>query len=304
MSDRASPDLDWTCEAESEVRFSYSRPEQRWIDRTVIRAIERLSGQVELERLYRGWVESTDGSEDFYAAAVRLLRLRIDTDPAGWARVPREGPVLFVANHPFGVVDGVTIGHLAGTVRPDLRIMTHSLLCQAPEARERLFPVDFGRTPEAQRTTLATRRNSIAWLARGGAIAVFPGGSVSTALEPWRGPALEHPWHVFVGRLAAVPGVTVVPVYFHGANSRLFQLASHLHYALRIALIFRETSRLIGRTLRVSIGEPVRAADLPRGDGDRAALVRELRRRTLSLAGPGAPDPALEFRYPAHIDPD
>ena len=84
----------------------------------------------------------------------------IDTfiDDAAWARVPSEGPVLFVANHPFGVIDGLMMGRLATQVRPDTKIMTHSLLCQIPEAREFLLPVDFGGTPEAAQTSAMPRR--------------------------------------------------------------------------------------------------------------------------------------------------
>lgn len=282
------------------VRFSYSRPEQRWLNRTVIQAIERISGQPKLERLYRHWSRNPPAGENIFSAGVRLLGIRIETDDRLWQRVPRDGPVLFIANHPYGVIDGLILGHLATRARPDTRIMTHSLLCQPPEARDYLLPVDFGGTPEARQTSLLTRRRSIDWLQSGHAVAVFPAGSVATAQKPLSGPALDPPWHPFVARLARVPGLHIVPVCFHGQNSRLFQLASHTHYALRIALLFRETARLTGRTIRVSVGEPF-AADSLADAGSRETFMRELRVRTLSLAGPAGPDPLAEFRWPEHI---
>ena len=287
----------------SVIRFSYSRPEQRWLTRSLIRAIERMSGQPYLERLYHSWAANPPRGENIFTAAIRLLDIEVEALPDAWARVPRSGPVLFVANHPFGVIDGLLMGHLATSIRPDTKIMTHSLLCQVPEAREFLLPVDFGGTPTANQTSALTRRRSMEWLRQGHAVAVFPAGSVSTAQNPVRGHALDAAWHTFAAKLALLPDVTVVPVCFHGQNSRLFQLASHLHYALRIALLFRETRRRAGSRIGVSVGEPVTARELA-AMGSRDEVVAELRRRTLTLKGPAVPHPDLAFRWPAHINFD
>jgi putative hemolysin len=285
------------------VRFSYSRPEQPFLNRSIIRLIEHLSGQPRLERLYREWSATRHPDENIFSAGVRLLDIGIETDEAAWARVPREGPVLFIANHPFGVLDGLMMGHLATRVRPDTKIMTHSLLCQPPEARDYLLPVDFGGTREAQQTSLLTRRRTIDWLRTGHSVVVFPAGGVSTAQSPLFGPALDGAWHPFVTKLARTPGLTIVPVYFHGQNSRLFQLMSHTHYALRIALLFRETARRIGGRFKVSVGDPIRDTDL-RAVTDRTGLLQTLRRKTLALAGPDGPDPDHVFVWPRHVHPD
>jgi putative hemolysin len=285
------------------VRFSYSRPEQRWLNRTMIRTIERFSGQPYLERLYRDWAANPPPGENIFAAAIRCLEIEIDTAPEVWARLPKEGPVLFVANHPFGVIDGLLMGYLATAVRPDTKIMTHSLLCQVPEAREFLLPVDFGGTLQAAQTSARTRRRSMEWLRNGHALAVFPAGSVATAQNPLRGPALDAAWHPFAAKLAHLPEVTVVPVCFHGQNSRLFQIASHIHYALRIALLFRETRARAGTRIAVSAGTPITGAELE-AFGSREEVIAELRRRTLSLKGPLAPRPEEEFRWPAYISFD
>lgn len=284
----------------SSVRFSYSRPEQHWLNRSLIRIVERLSGQPHLERIYRDWAANPPKDENIFAAAIRLLDIEIDLEVRAQDQSLRDGPVLFVANHPFGVIDGLLMGHLATRMRPDTKIMTHSLLCQIPEAREFLLPVDFGGTPEAVQTSAMTRRRCVEWLRGGHAVAVFPAGSVSTAPSPLRGPAVDAAWHTFAAKLALLPGVSVVPVCFKGQNSRLFQIASHLHYALRVALLFRESRRREGSRISVVMGEIVRAGELA-PLGSREAVIMELRRRTLSLRGPDAPPPELEFRWPSHI---
>ncbi|MFN8829510.1 MAG: lysophospholipid acyltransferase family protein [Labrys sp. (in: a-proteobacteria)] len=282
------------------VRFSYSRPEHPFLTRSVIRAIEFISGQPRLARLYRRWAAEDKAGETLFAAGLRLLRIRLEIDEAAWSTIPREGPLLLIANHPFGVVDGLLMGYIATSLRRDVRIMTHSLLCQPPELQDYILPVDFGGTEAARQTTLDTRRRAVDWLRDGHALVVFPSGSVSTAQKPFSGPALESVWAPFVAKLATLPDVTTIPVYVHGRNSRLFQIASHLHYALRIALLFRETRRLTGRTVRATIGSPVDAATL-RTLPDRSSILADLRRRTLSMAGPSGPDPEETFVWPSHI---
>jgi putative hemolysin len=295
----ADVDVDIDLHQETPVRFSYSGPEHDWATRSFIRAVERISGQRDLERLYRGWVASPRPGETIFDAGVRLLQVGIHTAAGDWARLPRRGPVLVIANHPYGVVDGLVVGHLVNAVRPDMKIMTHALLCQPPEARDYLLPVDFGASAQARATSLQTRQRAQDWLRQGHTLVVFPSGSVATALRPFTGPALEPPWYPFVSKLARLADV-VVPVYIHGQNSRLFQVASHVRYPLRLSLLFRETMRLRRRTLKVSVGDPLSREQIATIDG-RAELLRALRVRTLSLKRDPAFDPLEEFHWPPHI---
>jgi len=272
--------------------FTYVRPEQGWGRRTLIGLVERLSGRSALERMYRAWVAGHDPGETILAAGLRLLRVEAEVAAADLARLPREGGLLVVANHPFGILDGLLVGHLVDSLRGDVKILTHSLLCQPPEARAVLLPVDFGAGPEARRVSAETRARAQAWLVAGHAVVVFPGGSVATSVRPWAGPAVDVAWHPFVARLAALPGVTTLPVFVHGQNSRLFQIVSHFSYPLRVALIFRETRARAGQRVRLSVGAPVR----PRGE--RAAVVQGLRRACYALGGQ---DGAAVFVWPRWI---
>lgn len=281
------------------VRFTYSHPGQSRFRRAVIRGVERISGQPRLRDMYMGWAENPDPAESVFAAAVRLLQLDIRLAGVPLADVPREGGLLLVANHPFGIVDGLTIGHLGMQLRGQARILTNSLLCQSPEIRPHLLPVDFSGTAEARRISGETRRRAAEALAAGEAVAIFPGGGVATANKPLRGRAVDAEWHPFVGRLATIPGVTTLPLHFSGQNSRLFQIASHLSYPLRVALIFHETRRQIGRQVGVTLGQPMSAADLrAMAKGD---VARHLRRITMTLAGPAGVDPDETYIWPRHV---
>jgi putative hemolysin len=267
------------------VRFSYSTSDQPLFQRAVIQAIEKIGGQRKLKKLYdKHQIELRSGA-DFFETAIRILKLDVQYDRAALAAVPREGPVVFIANHPYGVLDGITLTWLARRARPDVKVLANSVLCQAPEAVEHLLPVDFSPTREARETNVRSRLAAQQWLKEGHAIGIFPGGGVSTSEKPLRGPAVDLPWAPFTAKLIRMAKATVVPVYFVGQNSRLFQLASHLSLTLRLSLVFRETARRIGTVLRLRIGAPIPYSEIS-GVEDRNALVLELRRLTFALVRP------------------
>jgi putative hemolysin len=285
-----------------EVGFTYSHPGQSLFRRSLIRTVEMLTGQPKLRRLYVDWLicDKRPG-ETVFDAALRKLEIapRIRSGAANLDRVPDTGGLLLVANHPFGVVDGLTLGHLGMRLRGNVRIMTNSLLCRIPEIDPHLLPVDFSGTPEARRLTGETRRRAAALLAQGKVVAIFPAGGVATANNPLQGQAVDAAWHPFVARLATLPGVTTLPVHFAGQNSRLFQVASHTSYPLRVALIFHETRRRMQRPVDLAIGPAITANDLAHLPRD--GIAQLLRRATMDLASPALADPDEHYIWPAHI---
>jgi putative hemolysin len=282
-------------------RFTYSHAGQSRFRRGLILTVERLSGREKLQGLYADWARNgrMDG-ESVFDAALRLLRVEPEITAADHlARLPATGGLLIVANHPFGILDGLAIGQLGMSLRGNVRILTNSLLCQVPEIAPHLLPVDFSGTPEARRLTGVTRRRAVELLADGKVVAMFPAGGVATANAPVHGRACDAPWHPFLGRLATLPGVTTLPVHFDGQNSRLFQIASHMSYPMRVALIFHETRRRMGQALRFTLGRPVTAEELARLPRDEVQSA--LRRVTMDLATRPYPDPDEVFRWPSHV---
>ncbi|MFW5654270.1 MAG: 1-acyl-sn-glycerol-3-phosphate acyltransferase [Roseicyclus sp.] len=277
------------------MKFTYARGGRSWFRRKLISSVELASGSRHLERLYDDWVASGAQGNPF-EAAIRLLEFQIELAGTPLASIPKEGGVLLVANHPFGVADGLALGWLATQLRSDVRILTHASLCRVPEFEPYLLPVDFAETPDARRRTAAMRRKATDALEAGAAVVIFPGGSVATSNRPFSRPAAELPWHPFVARLALTDGASIVPVFFHGQNSFLFQMASHVSYALRVAMLFGETRRRIGGVISMTVGtsiEPRDLAALPRSD-----VARALRRICLVL---GDADPEETFFWPSHI---
>lgn len=288
------------------IEFTYSTPDQPLPMRGFIKAVEAIGGQRRLKALYDRFIEDYSETRDFFQAAVDLMELQIHSDETALDRVPRSGPVVFIANHPYGVLDGIVLTWLARRARPDVKVMANHVLCQAPDASDSLLPVDFSGTPQARQTNIDTRKTAMQALADGGAVGIFPAGGVGASLKPHRGPAVDTAWHPFAAKMIKMSGATVVPVYFGGQNSRLFQMASHLSLTLRLSLFFFETARRIGSEFEFAVGEPVTPEEI-RAFPDRQTLIRDLRMRTFSLAENlrkpknGYPEYDREFSFPKHM---
>ncbi|HWC63559.1 MAG TPA: lysophospholipid acyltransferase family protein [Rhizomicrobium sp.] len=268
-----------------EDAFSYAAPGDPLLKRIVIRLVERMTGQPRLKRLYREYQEAqkSRGPTDFWQEAVTRLKLTLVYDRRPLESWPRSGPLLVVCNHPFGVVDGLSICALVAGVRPDFRILINAVLTRAEEVRHHLLPVDFSGNEAATKTNLRSRAAARDHLAQGGCLIVFPAGGVSTTPSLWHRRAVDAAWGSFTARLVVQAKAAVAPVYFEGQNSRLFQIASHIHLTLRLSLLFKEAHDRIGSKVVMRPGAAIAYSGLAQFGGGRA-LMDHLRKVTYDLA--------------------
>jgi putative hemolysin len=162
----------------SEIDLSYASPCDSMATRLLIHVIEAVTGQLELKRLYNVYQTELRGTVDFWDAAMRLMQLSVDYDPKKLDALPRTGPLMIVANHPFGLIDGLLIGHLANRVRNDFKVLTNSRLYPPDtEIRNYILPIDFDPTPTARDTNLESRAVARSHIKSGGCIIVFPAGA-------------------------------------------------------------------------------------------------------------------------------
>lgn len=263
--------------------FSYADPTDPRLKKLFIRIVERMTGQPYLKWLYEENRANPVPGEDFWDAAVRKLELHVKYNTEALAHWPKTGPLVVVANHPFGVLDGLLICHLVAKVRKDFRVLTNAVLLRAEEVKEFLLPVDFAETEEALQTNLKTRAEAKKHLMAGGCLVVFPAGGVSTTPTIWHKRAIDAEWKNLTARLIAQAKAPVAPVYFAGQNSRLFQIASHISMTLRLSLIFKEVHDRIGSDVHIKIGE-VLPYDRLAGINDRQSVMDKLKEITYSLS--------------------
>jgi putative hemolysin len=262
--------------------FSYADPADPRLKRFFIRLIERITGQPHLKFLYEDNRANPVPGESFWSAAIRRLELKLVFNEAALLTWPKTGPLVIVANHPFGVLDGVIACEIVSRVREDFRVLTNAVLLRADEVKEFLLPVDFAETEEALKTNLRTRAEAKAHLLQGGCLVVFPAGGVSTTPTIWHKRAIDTEWKNFTARLISQAKAPVAPVYFAGQNSRLFQVASHISMTLRLSLLFKEVHDRIGGEIHLRLGDLVPYERLA-GINDRQSVMDLLKNITYSL---------------------
>jgi putative hemolysin len=242
-----------------------------------------------------------DRLRDLYCASstpedlLRNLRVRFEIAEEELAAVPRTGPLLFVSNHPFGLLDAVILAVALPQVRPDLRIVANSMLRDLPMLQGRCIFVDnFGRSESVASNSQAVR-DCIRWMRRGGALLTFPAGEVAH-LYFKDGVIADPPWNPTAARIAQIAGAAAVPVFFPGANSPAFHFAGAIHPALRTASLGREFLNKRGQTVKARIGRTITAETVRRFE-DPAEAAEYLRCRTYLLEPPSRPF-AGGFRLP------
>ncbi len=272
--------------------ISYAHSASTRAGRAVIRLMENSTGRLNLIRRAAGYEQEVATGRSFWSVMTERYGLTLDIAGGSLSNIPEDRPVILIANHPYGILDGLMMGHILAETRSDFRILAHQVFRRAEDLDKVILPVDFAATKEAMRTNLETRKKALSYLGQGGAIGIFPGGTGSTAAHPLGHP-MDPGWRGFTARMIAKSDAVVVPMYFDGHTSRLFQIASHLHATLRMGLLIKEFRKRVDTPVRVVLGEPIGRDVLDPLAKDTKALMDFLRKATYELS----PVPLKSFGY-------
>ena len=271
-----------------EISYAYSARSKP--GRAFIRLMENSTGRLGLIKRASGYEQDMAAGGCFFDVMARRYGLSLDVVGGGLNSIPATGPVIFLANHPYGILDGLMLGHIMSRTRPDFKIMAHSIFNRTPDLNQHLLPISFDATKEALALNLHTRKTALEYLGQGGAVGIFPGGTVSTGARPFSKP-MDPSWRSFTARMIAKSQAVVVPVYFDGHTSRMFQIASHLHSSLRMGLLIKEFRKRVDTPVRVVIGDSIGRNVLNPLSKDAKAMMDFLRKATYDLS----PDPGKIF---------
>ncbi|HHP7240448.1 MAG TPA: lysophospholipid acyltransferase family protein [Cyclobacteriaceae bacterium] len=241
--------------------LSYASPDDHWTKKALIGSIEYLTGKPRLQRMYKEVLSSEPFTHHIWETLLQKLGIKSEMNEARLQSIPSKGPVIFIANHPFGVVDGLMLGNIISMVRNDFKLIVNEVLCREPLLNPYLLPISFEDTKAALQTNIKTRKTAMSFLREGQSIGIFPAGGVSTASKFWK-PADDLEWKRFLVKLIKNTKATVIPIYFYGQNSKLFQLASQINMNIRYGLLLNEVRNKIGKSFKIEIGFPIRYKDL------------------------------------------
>ena len=263
--------------------ITYSNSAKSITGKYAIKILENLTGRMGLIRRAQGYQQCSSYKNSFFQAMVQQYGVSMEITSGSLQNIPKVGPIILVANHPFGILDGLMMGFILSEVRASFKIMAHQVFGKSTELSEHIIPISFDATSAAIDLNIASRKGAVTFLKSGGAIGIFPGGTVSTSLKPF-GKAMDPSWRKFTARLIAKSEAKVIPIYFKGSNSRVFQIASHLHYNLRMALLINEFGKRTNDKVSVVIGKAFDTKDLNKFKDNADDLMQFLRTETYKLS--------------------
>ncbi len=272
--------------------ISYAYSAETRSGRAVIRLMENTTGRLRLIRRADGYEHEVAQGRDFWAVMVDRYGLTLEVVGGALEMIPRAGPLILIANHPYGILDGLMMGHILRQTRGDFRILAHRVFRKAEDINRIILPISFDATKEAMQQNLETRKAALDYLGQGGAIGIFPGGTVSTGARLFSHP-MDPGWRGFTARMVAKSNATVVPLFFEGHTSRLFQIASHLHSTLRMGLLIKEFKKRVDTPVRVVVGQPIGRDILDPLAKDSRQMMDFLRKATYELS----PTPLKSYDY-------
>ena len=281
--------------------LTYADPSDPWLKRSLIRRMETWAGRETFVPLYERWKQDVvPGPGPVIAPMLDLMQMTLDVSGAWPPHLEQGVPLIVVANHPYGIADGIAALALAERLGRPCRVLINKDLMKIPEIQPYSLPVDFAETREAQAANLKMRGDALRLLKEGTTVVVFPAGGVATAPSAF-GRAVDLPWKTFTARMIQASRAQVLPMYFEGQCSPLFHIASRVSLTLRLSLMIRELRRLIGRTLRVRVGPLIPSSEMALFK-DRQALMSALYDRVNALSGlPAEETRALAAQLPAYL---
>ena len=219
---------------------------------------------------------------EFAAKLIEYLGITINLNEEALANIPKEGAVIFTANHPFGALDGMAALSVLGKVRPDLKIFTNLILSKIPNTKENFIAstttYGFGKFEAG---SISGYRAAEEHLSKGGALVLFPAGEVSTYNT--QGKVVEDKqWYILLARQIRKSKAPVIPVYFHGHNSKYFQFLSKISTKLSDLRVTHEMLDKKGEVIKMRVGSVINTQELEKQKDDRA-VAHYLRSRSYML---------------------
>ena len=271
---------------------SYAHSAQSRLGRTFIRCLENATGRSTLLSRSQNLRTNMHSVQNFWRSIMEGYGVTIDVIQGELGDIPVDHPFIVVANHPYGILDGLVMGSVLAQSGANFKIIANDIFNKAQEIKDKILPISFKNTREAISLNLRTRKNALTHLSHGGAIGIFPGGTVSTSSKLFSQP-VDPVWRSFTAKMIFKSNALVVPIFFDGNTSRIFQLASHLHPTVRAGLLLREFKLRLNKPVRIVIGKPIPRFRLDLFKNDSRKIMDFLRLETYKLS----PNKNQTFEY-------
>lgn len=219
---------------------------------------------------------------EFLTSLLESLEIQYEVNPEELKRIPKEGPFIIVANHPYGGIDGVILLKILQEVRPDFKVMANFLLRRIEPIKELIIPVDPFEGQSQIAASMAGIKSALNHLKEGKPLGIFPAGEVSTYYNTESPGVADKQWNDSIIKFMKKAGVPIIPVYFKGTNSRLFHILGLIHPMLRTAKLPSELLNKKNKVVKLRMGLPITPKEQEEF-ADIARFGRYLRLKTYAL---------------------
>ena len=265
------------------IAFTFASSEVDKLSQSFIKIIELLTGKLTLKKLYDQYLSENNPPKNFWDDALEKLQINLVPHYHCSKKIKKKGRLIVVANHAFGVVDGVSMCSLISKVRQDYKMITHKILRQAEAVKEKILPIDFTSTKEAIMSNIETRKLAEDHLKTEGLIIIFPSGQIATKSKVGKKIKVDDgAWKQFTSKLAMRTNSSILPMFFEGQNSQFFHIANKLGQTFRYSLMMYELKRKIGHTVDLHIGESISEKKI-RKIGNLKEITKLIRLKTYNL---------------------
>ena len=269
----------------NKINFSYASDiEHNFAQRLVIKTIEIVTGKKKLEKLYKQYSLNENNPRTFWNDILKIMNIKITNKSNNKIAISTNEPLMIIANHPFGIIDGLILCSIVSEVRDDFKIMTHETLKFLPQLENYILPVDFSsNNKNTIKNNLDTANKAKQHLLEKGVLIIFPSGSVSVA-KSIKSDAHDDEWKTFPAKLLHQTRSDVLPIYFDGKNGLLFHLfASKIKSStLKYSSYIHETRKKIGKEISIYAGKVIKYKNISHLK-DRTELTEYLKKKTYSL---------------------
>ena len=264
-------------------KLSYANTFTNPFQRNTIKTLELLTGKLRLLRKVRQFEKmGIPFGQPFWSQALDLLGIELLTSEGEISRIPKKGPLVIVANHPHGLVDGMVLAELIGTVRTDYKILTRSLLTGVKQIDQFMIPVPFDHEENVLQKSLEMRRCAMKHLENDGVLVLFPSGKVASS-DTIFGSVVEGEWSPFTAKLIQKSNADVLPIFFPGSNSRMYQIANQISATLRQGLLIYEVVHAMNKPQKPVVGNLIKQDEISSWRRDPRGFMRWLRDTTIAL---------------------
>lgn len=217
----------------------------------VLRIISKIVHQDEVNRIMNKYSHLI--GPDFLRAVIDEFDIKLDIE--GLENLPNNKRCFFVANHPFGFIDGLVLTFIVSGKYGELKAIANDAFMYVPQLHPFIVAVNVfeGSSKEYLMALDKTYKDDIA-------ITHFPAGIVS---RKQKGGIEDFAWQKSFITKAVTCERDVVPIFFHGYNSKLFYRINRIRKFLGITanielmLLPSEMFKKRGEIIKVTIGKTI-----------------------------------------------